>query len=290
MNLDGLFTRARVTFDPSLPQDCLILNGHQENGEALYRVSSFLDHIRRLSGMELHAEVQSESNFPAGAGIASSASAFAALALAASRAAGLNLDERQLSRLARLGSGSACRSIPGGFVEWQAGSGDEDSYAFSLAPADHWSLADCIVVVSRGHKEVGSAHGHRLADTSPLQPGRVADAPRRLEICRRAILERDFETLAHISELDCTWMHAVMQTSTPPLLYWQPQTVEVIHSVIRWRKAGLPAFYTIDAGPNVHVICPESQADLLAKHLRALPGEPEVLIARPGGPARLESL
>lgn len=287
MNLGGLFTRTRVAFDPSLPQDCLILNDCQVGGEALRRVSSFLDHIRRLAGIELHAEVQSENNFPTGAGIASSASAFAALALAASSAAGLNLDEPQLSRLARLGSGSACRSVPGGFVEWQAGSGDEESYAFSLAPPDHWNLADCIVLVHRGHKEVVSASGHRLAHTSPLQPGRVADAPRRLEVCRQAILERDFDALAHISELDCIWMHAVMQTSTPPLLYWQPQTLEVMHSVIRWRKAGLPAFYTIDAGPNVHVICPQIHAELLAERLRALPGQPQVLIALPGGPARL---
>ena len=144
----------------------------------------------------------SENNFPTGAGIASSASAFAALALAASKAAGLDLPEAELSRLARRGSGSACRSIPGGFVEWQSGTGDEDSFAVSISPPDHWALADCIAVVSAEHKPTGSTEGHALAGTSPLQNARVADAPRRLDVCREAILNRDFNMLAEIIEHD----------------------------------------------------------------------------------------
>lgn len=130
--------------------------------------------MREMAGFSLRAEVHSENNFPAGAGIASSASAFAALALAASAAAGLELSERDLSRLARRGSGSACRSIPGGFVEWQAGTGDEDSFAFSIAPPEHWPLADCIAIVDHEHKATGSTEGHALAATSPLQANCVA--------------------------------------------------------------------------------------------------------------------
>lgn len=287
MNLDGLYTRTCVTFDPALAQDQLWLQGESQSGTALQRVSRFLERVRQQAGLHWHARVESENNFPTGAGIASSASAFAALALAASRAAGLELSEAELSRLARTGSGSACRSVPGGFVEWQAGEDDRSSFAFSLAPPDHWELVDCIAVVSQSHKAVGSTDGHTLAASSPLQPARLQDAPRRLEICRRAILERDFAALAEIMELDSNLMHAVMQTSSPPLLYWQPATVAIMLAVTEWRRQGLSAAYTIDAGPNVHVLCPASQAAAVRQQLLEIPGVQQVIPAQPGGPARL---
>jgi diphosphomevalonate decarboxylase len=287
MNLSGLETRTKVFFDPNLPADSLSLNGGLLRGAALRRVASILDLVRAQAGIEWKAQVASANNFPTGAGIASSASAFAALALAASAAAGLTLTEAQLSRLARRGSGSASRSIPGGFVEWQPGQGDEDSYAFSIAPASHWDLADCIAVVSAGHKPTGSTEGHSLADTSPLQPARTSDAPRRLEICRRAVLQRDFDALAHIAELDSNLMHAVMMTSEPILFYWDPATLQVMKAVQDWRRSGLPAFFTIDAGPNVHVICEAHAAAQINARLLAIPGVTRVLQAHAGGPARL---
>ena len=146
-----------------------------------------------MSGSCHSALVESENNFPTGTGIASSASGFAALAVAASRAAGLDLDEPALSRLARRASGSACRSVPGGFVEWQAGDNDDNSYAFSIAPTDHWELVDCIAIISQTHKSTTSQEGHLLARSSPLQAARVESSPGRLSICRQAILQRDFD-------------------------------------------------------------------------------------------------
>jgi diphosphomevalonate decarboxylase len=149
-----------VSFQPSLPYDELIINGHEIAGAGRDRVSYILDIIRGMANIYDRAEVMTENNFPSGAGIASSASAFAALALAGSAAAGLNLSEAELSRLARRGSGSASRSIPGGFVEWQVGTTDEDSFAFSIAkPAEHWKLADCVAIVSASHKKTGSSGG-----------------------------------------------------------------------------------------------------------------------------------
>ncbi len=287
MNLDGLFTRTTVSFQPSLPLDELIINGHEITGPALERVSFMLDLVRGAAKMNQRAEVISENNFPAGAGIASSASAFAALALAATRAAGLDWSERELSRLARRGSGSACRSIPGGFVEWQAGTSDEDSFAFSIAPADHWALADCIAIVSAAHKKTGSTEGHAIAETSPLQAARVADAPRRLDLCRAAILNRDFDSLASIVELDSDMMHAVMMTSSPALHYWQSASIAVMESVRSWRRDGTPACYTVDAGANVHVLCPENDAQEIASRLREIDGVKDVLTARVGGPAEI---
>lgn len=287
MNLDGLFTRTTVSFQPSLPFDELIINGREVAGPALERASSVLDLVRELARFDDYAELVSESNFPVGAGIASSASAFAALVLAAAKAAGLDLSERELSRLARRGSGSAARSIPGGFVEWQAGTCDEDSFAFSIAPAEHWALADCIAIVSAAHKRTGSTEGHTVAGTSPLQAARLADAPRRLDLCRKAILEHDFETFISIVELDSDMMHAVMMTSTPPLHYWTPASLAVMDAIRRWRAEGLSACYTMDAGANIHIVCRESETKEVTGRLRNIEGVSDVLIARVGGPAKI---
>src|SRR5687767_7332124 len=287
MNLDGLYTRTTVSFQPSLPYDELIINGHEVMGHGLDRISYILDIIRGMANIYERAEVMSENNFPSGAGIASSASAFAALALAGSKAAGLSLTEPELSRLARRGSGSASRSIPGGFVEWQAGTSDEDSFAFLIAEPGHWDLVDCIAIVSTAHKKTGSTEGHSLAWTSPLQAARVADAPRRLEICRKAILERDFNTFASIVELDSDMMHAVMMTSTPALYYWKPASLEVMSCVRQWRAEGMPVCYTVDAGPNIHVLCPGTEAQTVERSLREIRGVDKVLVAGAGGPAKI---
>ena len=287
MNLASLHSTTKVTFNPALNQDILVLNGKTAEEAAARRVSTFLDRVRALAGFQHPAEVVSENNFPTGAGIASSASAFAALALAASQAAGLTLDEKALSRLARTGSGSACRSVPPGFVEWQAGDADENSYAFSIAPPDHWDLVDCIAVITEQHKPTGSTQGHALAATSPLQAGRIADTDRRLKICREAVLRRDFEAFAEITELDCNLMHAVMMTSSPLLFYWEPITLELMHTVRSWRATGLPVCYTIDAGPNVHVITLAAYAGQVSDLLREIPGIQQVLMSPPGGAAHL---
>jgi len=287
MNLGGLYTRTTVSFQPSLPFDELIINGHEVMGAGSARISYILDIIRGMANIHERAEVMSENNFPSGVGIASSASAFAALALAGSKAAGLDLSEQELSRLARRGSGSASRSVPGGFVECQAGTGDEDSFAFSIAEPGHWDLVDCIAIISAVHKKTGSTEGHGIAETSPLQAARVADAPRRLELCRNAILQRDFDALASIAELDSDMMHAVMMTSTPALHYWKTASLEVMDRVRLWRADGLPVFYTVDAGPNIHVICPEAEAHVIEKRLRETSGVDNVLVARPGGPAKI---
>jgi diphosphomevalonate decarboxylase len=289
MNLGGLESRTRVTFDPALQADNLVLNGREYNGQPLQRVSAFLDIIRGMSEIPTFARVDSSNNFPTGTGIASSASGFAALTLAAASAAGLALDERQLSRLARRGSGSACRSIPGGFVEWFIGENDETSFAQSIALPNHWALNDCIAIVSREHKPIGSIEGHALAESSPFQQARIDDTPRRLDTCRRAIMDRDFEALAEIAEWDSNLMHAAIMTSSPPLLYWQPATVGVMRAVQEWRKSGTPVFFTIDAGPNVHVICLAGCAAEITSKLNAISGVMEIICSPVGGPAHLES-
>jgi diphosphomevalonate decarboxylase len=287
MNLDNLITKTQVTFSPDFGRDSCLLNGEPLIGEPYNRVSSFLDIVRQMAGISWAAQVESQNNFPTGTGIASSASAFASLSLAASQAAGLKLTEQQLSRLARRGSGSACRSVPGGFVEWPAGEDDESSFAFSIAPPEHWALTDCIAIVSRIHKRTGSFKGQDTAHTSLLQRVRVEDAPRRMDLCRKAILSRDFEAFAEIVELDCNLMHAVMMTSSPAIIYWEPATLEIIQAVQVWRNNGLAVCYTIDAGPNVHVICLSPHAKQISSSLVEIPGVEAVLSANPGGPVSL---
>ncbi len=287
MNLDGLFTQTRVTFRPEHEMDILNLNRKIVGGVALERVVSILNLVRERANLPLFAEVVSENNFPTGAGIASSAAAFAALSLAAATAAGLNLNEAELSRLARRGSGSAARSIPGGFVEWQAGETDRDSFAFSIAAPSYWDLVDLVVIVQADQKAVGSSEGHALAWASPLQEARVMDAMRRLNFCRKAILDRDFEALASVVEQDSNLMHAVMMTSNPPLFYWEPASLLVMKLIPQWRQSGLAVCYTLDAGPNVHVICEASAAAEAQKRLEQIPGVKNILKAVPGGAARL---
>ena len=287
MNLGALRTTTTVTFDDSLRQDSLAINGAAEPKAAVGRVSSVLDEVRRIARIGARARVESSANFPAGVGVASSAAAFAALALAASTAAGLSLSEGEISRLARLGSGSACRSVPGGFCEWRMGTGDADSIAVSIADADRWDLVDLIAILSTTHKKVGSAAGHPGAVTSPYQAARIAGAPERIEGCREAIRTRDFARLAAISEEDSTLMHCVMMTQRPPLFYWEPASLAIMKAVPEWRLEGLRVFFTLDAGPTVHVLCLGEDANEAERRLRAVPGVADLLRSGAGGPARI---
>lgn len=285
MTLAGLESRTHITFSSSLERDEFELNGKTAQDAARHRVSTHLDHLRHLAGSSEHAFVKSANSFPAGTGIASSAAGFAALTVAACQALDLPLDPGNLSRLARRGSGSACRSLFGGFVQWLAADHDEDSFAEPIAPADHWPLRDVIAIVSTDEKAVGSTRGHELAPTSPLQQARLAHTPSRLERCRRAIMERDFGALAQLVELDSDMMHAVMMTSTPPLLYWQPTTVAVMHEIRRLRSEGLPLCYTLDAGPNVHCLTPAEHAGRVEAALSEINGVRRLITSAPGGPA-----
>ncbi|MGB7539379.1 MAG: diphosphomevalonate decarboxylase [Anaerolineales bacterium] len=287
MNLAGLETVTSVAFDPRRTEDEFVFDGVLQSGPALARVSAHLDRLRSRAGSSLKARVESRNNFPMGAGIASSASGFAALTLAGAAALGLSLSERELSILARRESGSASRSIPAGFVEWHAADTDGDSFAESIAPPEHWALADVIAILDSRPKETGSAEGNRLARTSPRQAARVADAPRRLAVCRRGVREKDFAALAEIVEEDTRLMHEVMRTSIPALNYLAPATEELMRLISAWRTRGMPVAYTIDAGPNVHCLCPAESAAEVEHRLREIPSVQRVMTARPGGGARV---
>jgi diphosphomevalonate decarboxylase len=287
MTLGGLETRTTVTFDVDLHEDQVTIDGGAARDESSRRVTKHLNVIRSLAELTSNARVDSHNNFPADAGVASSASAFAALSLAGSAAAGLDLTHEALSKLARVGSGSASRSVFGGFVEWFPGEIDEESFSKQIAPPDYWELIDLIAIVSKGHKHVSSTAGHTLAKTSPLQEARVADANRRLEKCRRALQTRDFHALSGIVEQDSNLMHAVMMTSNPPLIYWSSATVTIMEALTTWRAEGLDVCYTIDAGPNVHCLCTAEAATEVRARLETFPDILEIISCPPGREAYL---
>lgn len=284
MNLGGLYTQTTVIWDESMENDQLILNGEEQTGQALQRVSTHLDALRQRKNITGYAQVSSVNNFPIGAGIASSAAAFAALTTASLSAAGIMLTERELTTLARLGSGSASRSIPAGFVEWHMGQTHEESYAESIASPDHWDIVDVVAVISKQHKAVESREGHQLAQSSELQACRIANAQERLAICKKAILEHDFNSFAEIVEHDSNLMHAVMMTSRPPLFYWHPFSLAIMQQVRELRADGLQVCYTLDAGPNVHCICVRNHVPQVIDAFRNTSELLDILIAKPGGP------
>jgi diphosphomevalonate decarboxylase len=287
MNLDRLTTVTTVEFSPDYDDDLVILDGREKRGESRQRIVAHLERVRTMAGLKNRARVISDNSFPTGAGLASSASGFAALSLAASKAAGLELSQRELSILARFGSGSACRSVPGGFTEWTAGTCSEESFAKQVAPPDHWELRDVIAIVSRAHKRVGSTEGHALAPTSHLYQARVASVADRLAQAKAALLEKDFATLGRLIEEDAVSMHAVMMTSRPPIYYWLPSSVRLIHEVQHWRAEGLEVCFTFDAGPNVHLICQATDQAEVKRRLEDIEGVLEVIVSGPGPGARL---
>jgi diphosphomevalonate decarboxylase len=291
VTLAALTTTTTVRFDPALEADSLELDGAPAPDAALDRLSRWFDGVRRRAGIEAHAQVTSSNDFPTAAGLASSASAYAALALAASRAAGLALDGRELSILARLGSGSAARSIHGGLVRMHAGSAADGSDAFAEPiPVDPpWPLRMIIAVVGTGAaKEQPSRDAmEHCAATSPLYRGWLDTVPGDLAAAEAAIAARDLPALGRIAEASALAMHAAAIASRPAILYWQPATIACVEAVWAMRKRGASAWFTIDAGPHVKVLTDGRSARRVAAALRAVPGVGSVIESALGPPAEL---
>ena len=231
----------------------------------------------------------SRNNFPTAAGLASSASGFAALVHAGARALGLNLSLGEQSVLARRCSGSAARSIFGGYVEWAHGklADGTDSVAHPLLDAQAWPLRVAVAITSTAAKQVGSTEGmRRTAETSPYQSAWIDTQEADLSVARNAVLARDFDTLAQISEYSCLKMHALALAAQPGLLYWNGATVECMHRVRALRQQGVPVFFTVDAGPQLKAVCAPSAIEQVKAALRDVPGVLEVLDTGLGEGAR----
>lgn len=289
MTCDGLVTTTTVEFG-DYEKDSIIINDEELQKEK-EDIVKHLDLIREMAGIKQKAKVVSESNFPIAAGLASSASGFAALSMAASKAAGLSLSEKELSMLARRGSGSASRSISAGFVEWHRGEKDDgtDSFAESIANKEHWPEFRMITtIVTEAKKKVSSRAGMaQTIETCPYYEGWLNTINDDLATVREGIKKKDFTAVGKTAEENCLKMHATMMTTKPAIIYWIASTMEIIQNVQLWREEGLECYFTIDAGPNVKVMCLEKDEKEINKRLLALNGVKKTIICRPGDSAQL---
>lgn len=282
LTLEKLYTDTFVQFDEELTEDLFILNGKKQSEKETAKITRFLDLFRAQAGFSCRARVISINHVPTAAGLASSASAFAALAGAANIASGLNLDLRTLSTYARQGSGSATRSIYGGFVEWNKGTSSEDSFAIPIDEAD-WDIGMVIIAVNRSEKKVSSREGMKqTVETSPYYPAWVATAEDDLSVIKDAIKERNFERMGEMAEHSAMKMHASMLAAKPPILYFEPASITAIQAVQKLREQGISCYVTMDAGPNVKVLCRLSQAGLIKEKLKDFFKEEQLLITGPG--------
>lgn len=290
VTLDGLTATTTVEFDAKNDKDVFILDGKEQSGEELERVVAILNILRKKAGIKDFARVASENNFHTAAGFASSAAGGAALALAASKAAGLSLDERELSILARINSGSASRSIAGGFVEWQKGKKNDgsDSYGIQIARKEHWPEFRILAcVLSTEKKKIKSRAGMKQSVANcPFYPAWRETAEQDAKKMRELIKKKDFRAVGTLAEHNCLKMHAVMMTTSPAIIYWNEKTVELIHAIMNWRDEGLESYFTIDAGPQIKIICLAKDVAEIARRVKAL-GVDTVMECRPGDGARL---
>ncbi|MEI6532360.1 MAG: diphosphomevalonate decarboxylase [Candidatus Roizmanbacteria bacterium] len=270
MNLSNLLTKTTIEFSEEYKEDKVYLNGIFDE-KVTIRAKKQIDLLRTIAGVEIFAKIVSENNFPTSTGLSSSASGFAALTVATAGALGLRLSEKELTILTRKSSsGSASRSIPDGFVEWKEGSDDATSYAYSMNTPDHWDIIDVIAVVSSGPKDVATIDGHKLAYTSPFFETRINKLKNKVQECKKHITEKNFIGLGELCEAEALELHAIMITSTPSLIYWLPQTVLLMKFVQHLRRDGLPVYFTLNTGQDVHILVQTQHKDILIKELHTL--------------------
>lgn len=288
LTLDRFYTKTTVT---PANEDSFILDGQRITGTGHTKISTFLDLLRTYTKTDQKLAVVSENHVPTAAGLASSASGLAALTLAGTATLlGRSLPKQELSRLARRGSGSACRSIYGGFVEWQKGTSDLDSYAVPLAEDEQTTLdiAVIAILVSAQHKKISSrkAMAHTV-ETSPFYSAFVKSSVQELAAMKNAIQTNDFTTIGKIAEANALKMHATMMGANPPFSYFLPETLQAIAVIQQLRTQGFLCYFTMDAGPNLKLLCPQGQSEtIMSKLTQALP-KIQMVVAHPGPGAHL---
>ncbi|VVB56505.1 Diphosphomevalonate decarboxylase [uncultured archaeon] len=284
-----LASTTTLVLGAKLGKDRFILNG-KEGPDS--HIAEALLLIRRRLGkkyplIKKPVLLLSSNNFPTAAGIASSASGFAALAQAVAAAFGIK-DKKEISILARLGSGSASRSVFGGFARWKAGRNKDgnDSHAVQIAPRSKWpEVVDVIAITNPERKKVSSKDGmERTMRTSDLCHCRLGIVGKRADAVTRAIRSRDFSTMATLTMRDSNAMHATMLDTWPPVMYMNDISRAIVYAVHEYNeKSGqTKAAYTFDAGPNAHIITTRKEAGKIARMLKKIPGVQRVIMAGVG--------
>ena len=286
MCLSNLLTTTTVEFANDYKEDEIIFDNVKESLEN-NRAIKHLDRIRKMANINLKAKVVTNNNFPTGTGFSSSASGFAALTLAGAKAAGLILSEKELSILARQGSGSACRSIPDGFVEWIDSETSDTSYAISLYPPDYWEICDVAAIVSEVKKDVPTTEGQKLKNTSPFFQTRLFNIKNKIEKIKKLIENRKFTEFGEMVEAEALELQAIMLTSTPSLIYLMPNSLLLMKLVKKWRSEGLEVYFTLNTGQNIHLICETKNSNRVEKLLKELPEVKKIIVNKPSNGARI---
>lgn len=296
--LDGLDTITSVEFFTDGRPNSLTINDEEDEGES-GRVLKHLERIKKLAivkgvlsekdAASLTVKMVSKNTFPKGTGLSSSGSGFAAVTLAVVNALEMSLTPQELSILARQGSGTACRCMSSGIVEWLDGATSESSYSVSLHPAEYWDIRDVVAVVDLGKKRVSSSEGHQSARTSPFYEARIKNISAKLAAVKSALTTKNFTQLGELVEAEALEFHSILLTSTPSMIAWYPGTVEVMLAVQQMRREGVEAYFTINTGFNIHVLTlPEHEAEV-AKRLSELSLVKKVLHAKVGnGPKMID--
>lgn len=302
MCLSDLLTTTTVEFSPNYKADSFTLlrdNSKVASRKAhlsaridldpSIRVFAHLDHIRKLAGINLKAKVVSQNNFPSSTGLSSSASGFAALTVAAATAAGLKLTEKQLSILARQGSGSACRSIPSWFVEWIDGNTNETSYAKQIFPPTYWKIADVVAVISSHKKEVPTSKGQQTATSSPFMKTRLAQMPQKNQLLKKLIKTKNFTKFGELIEAEALELHTIMMTQNPPLIYLEPNSIMLMKLCQQWRTEGLPVYFTLNTGQDIHLIVEQKNISKLKSKLKKVKEVKQIIVNYPSEGTKLSS-
>ena len=283
LTLSEFYADTRVEFSNRLDHDELIIDGQSINDKGLKKVQKVLDLVRKMSHIDLAARVESENHVPMAAGLASSASAFAALAAAASTAAGLKMSRRDLSRLARRGSGSATRSIFGGLVEWHRGIDDLTSYAEPIMEEVDFPIEMMAILLNTEQKKVSSTLGmQHVVETSPYYPAWREVVAADMQKIKQAIDKHDINEIGHIAQTNALRMHALNLAADPGFTYFNDATLKAMHAVDDLRANGTNCYYTMDAGPNVKVIYDRADRNKIQAALSPLFGADNLIVSQPG--------
>jgi len=303
MCLSNLLTTTTVEFSLEYKENSVDIGGDKGNERPAYvpitsglrrgkkegttRIIAHIDRIRKIAGISLKAKVVTKNNFPTGTGLSSSASGFAALTLAGAKAAGLNLTEKNLSILARQGSGSACRSIPDGFVEWLDGNTSETSYGISLFPPEHWEICDVVAVVSREKKETPTTEGMKGARSSLFLPTRLRNIKDKINRIKDLIKDKRFKDFGEMVEAEALELHAIMLTSQPSLIYLMPNSILLMKLVKKWRSEGLECYFTVNTGQDIHIIVEKKNVSELLERLKTIEEVRNIIINESARGARI---
>jgi diphosphomevalonate decarboxylase len=290
MTLGGTNTTTEISINDS-SSDNIKLNGSvlKTSDSAYTKAVKHLNYLRAHLGFKRFLNVTSSNNFPSDCGIASSASGFGALTLAAIAAwtESSSIEElhqkefsqERLAHLARMGSGSAGRSLMGGFVSWEAGMSPDTQKVSQFKSAEHWDLADIIVIVSKEKKIVGSTDAHKAAWTSLLFEPRLAGLTERTTLVKKAIEDKNLKELGDLIETEALEMHSVIMSADPAVTYMKGASSSLLAWIRKTRAAGnLPAYFTMDAGPNVHLICERKNAEAIAEAVKTNFNNFEIII------------